>query len=142
MPKVHAKEAAKTFKAITKAISEGSIKACHDLSEGGLAVAASEMALASSLGAKIDLAKVPSEGVERDDFLLFSESNSRFLVEVAEKDQPAFEAALKGRAYAQVGKVTQKPKFTAKGIKGPTIIDAGVSDLRAAWKRTLSGGPK
>jgi phosphoribosylformylglycinamidine synthase II len=140
VPQVRAKEAAKTFKAITKAINEGAIKACHDLSEGGLAVAVSEMALASNLGAELDLAKVPSEGVERDDFLLFSESNSRFLVEVAQKDQPAFEAALKGRVYAQIGKVTQTPKLTVKGIKGTTIIAASVSDLRASWKRTLSGG--
>ncbi len=49
VPKVRATKARKTFKALTKAIEKGLVKSCHDLSEGGLAVAASEMALASSL---------------------------------------------------------------------------------------------
>ena len=57
VPKVHAAQAKKTFNAITKAIGKGSVKACHDLSEGGLAVAASEMALASSFGVELDLRK-------------------------------------------------------------------------------------
>jgi phosphoribosylformylglycinamidine synthase len=65
VPQVRCKQAQKTFKAVIKAIKEGTIKACHDLSEGGLAVAAAEMALASDLGATLNLQNVPAEGVER-----------------------------------------------------------------------------
>ena len=71
---------------------EAIVKACHDLSEGGIAVAASEMALAGGLGVELDLMKLPCAEVERDDFALFSESNSRFLVEVAEADKTEFES--------------------------------------------------
>ena len=138
VPKVRATQAKKTYHAITKAMGEGAIKACHDLSEGGLAVAASEMALASGYGAELELNKVQSEAVERDDFVLFSESNSRFLVEVTEKDKTAFEALMKGKAYAEIGKVTKTTRLKIRGLKGSVVVDADVADLRAAWKRTLS----
>ena len=137
VPKVRVDQARKTYYAMTKAIGQGALKACHDLSEGGLAVAASEMALASGFGAELDLSKVPSDSVERDDFLLFSESNSRFLVEVAEKDKTAFEALMKGKPYAEIGKVTKNPHLKIKGLTGFVVVDAPVADLRAAWKRTL-----
>ncbi len=138
VPQVRTEQAAKTFQAVTKAISEGTVKACHDLSEGGLAVAVAEMALATELGVKLDLQKVPAEGVDRDDFLLFSESNSRFIVEVNAKDQEAFEAVMKDASFAQIGTVTQTPQLTITGQKGTTVVDVSVSDLRKAWKRTLS----
>jgi phosphoribosylformylglycinamidine (FGAM) synthase-like enzyme len=69
---------------------------------------------------------------------LFSESNSRFLVEVADKSKAEFEAFMKGKLCALIGKVTQNSKLKIKGIKGGTVIDVAVGDLRAAWKRTLS----
>jgi phosphoribosylformylglycinamidine synthase len=138
VPQVRTQDAAKTFKAVTQAISEGTVKACHDLSEGGLAVAVAEMALAAELGANLNLQNVPAEGIERDDFLLFSESNSRFIVEVNAKDQEAFEAAMKDTTFAQIGTVTKNPQLTITGQKGSIIVDASVSELREAWKRTLS----
>jgi phosphoribosylformylglycinamidine synthase len=69
---------------------------------------------------------------------MFSESNSRFLVEVSPKNKAAFEATMKGKAYAEIGKVTKNPRLTIKGLKGAKVVDAAVSDLRAVWKRTLS----
>ncbi len=59
VPKVKGAKAKRTFRAVTKAIDEGLVKSCHDLSEGGLAVAAAEMAFASGYGLEIDLSKVP-----------------------------------------------------------------------------------
>ncbi len=137
VPKVRLAQARKTYYAMTKAIRKGTIKACHDLSEGGLAVTAAEMALASDYGMEIDLSKVPTEP-GRDDFILFSESNSRFLVEVALKDKEDFETQMKSKVYSLIGKVTEKPRFTVKGLKGTTVVDASVPELRKAWKRTLS----
>jgi len=138
VPKLRAVQARKTYYALTKAIGAGTVKACHDLSEGGLAVAAAEMALASSYGVEIDLRKLPSETLKRDDFALFSESNSRFLVEVAKQDREAFEKLMKGKAYAAIGKVTKTPRLTIRGLKGALAVDAQIADLRASWKRTLS----
>jgi phosphoribosylformylglycinamidine synthase II len=137
VPKVSAVQARKTYYALTKAIGAGTVRACHDLSEGGLAVAAAEMALAGGYGAELDLRKVLAEPLKRDDFALFSESNSRFLIEVAEKDRENFETLMKGKC-AEIGKVTKTPRLTIRGLKGALAVDASIEDLRASWKRTLS----
>jgi phosphoribosylformylglycinamidine synthase len=108
------------------------------LSEGGLAVAAAEMTLASNYGAELELRKIPTETLKRNDFALFSESNSRFLVEVTKKDRKSFESLMKGGACAQIGIVTKTPRLTIRGLKGTVAIDVSVADLRESWKSTLS----
>ena len=138
VPKVRVVQARKTYYALTKAIDAGTVRACHDLSEGGLAVAAAEMTLASGYGAELELRKIPVKTLKRNDFALFSESNSRFLVEVAKKDRESFENLMKGKACAAIGKVTKTPRLTIRGLKGAVAVDASVVDLRANWKRTLS----
>jgi|Deesub1362A_J573_1020465.scaffolds.fasta_scaffold00053_21 phosphoribosylformylglycinamidine synthase len=66
------------------------VYSCHDLSEGGLTVAVAEMCIASGLGAEIDL-----RGIEGKPFVkLFSESNTRWLVEVSEGDADDYVAFL------------------------------------------------
>ena len=140
VPKVRKAQAKKTFRAITKTIDVGLVKACHDLSEGGLAVAAAEMTLAGGFGLELNLGKVPRKAVDRDDYVLFSESNSRFLVEIPDKAKAEFEAMMKGTAFAEIGKVTNSPKFTVRGLDGENKVDASSSDLRRSWKATLSNG--
>jgi phosphoribosylformylglycinamidine synthase len=140
VPKVRANQATKTFKAITKAVDLGLVKACHDLSEGGLGVAAAEMAFAGGYGMELHLRKVPTGNLNRNDFILFSESNSRFLVEVSQKAKEEFEALLRGVAFAEIGKVTKTPRLCVYGLKDEVVVDASLNDLLASWKRTLSGG--
>jgi phosphoribosylformylglycinamidine synthase subunit PurSL len=89
---------------------------------------------------ELNLKKLPAKYVERNDFALFSESNSRFIVEVAQKDKEIFETIMKGKVCAKIGKVTKNPSLTIKSLKGTTVVDASVADLRASWKRTLSSG--
>ncbi|NOZ05198.1 MAG: phosphoribosylformylglycinamidine synthase, partial [Chloroflexi bacterium] len=94
-------------RALHRAMREGLVRACHDLSEGGLGVAAAEMARAGRLGLRLDLARVPrDDDVTRADTILFSESNGRFLAEVRPADAAAFETALGGCVCAEVGEVT------------------------------------
>jgi phosphoribosylformylglycinamidine synthase len=119
----------------------GLIRSCHDLSEGGLAVAAAEMAFAGGLGLEIDLCKLPCKGVERNDFELYSESNSRFLIEVAEADKAEFDALMKGKGCAEIGKVTEKESLLIHGLNGKIAVDASLAELRKSWKKTLSGEP-
>jgi len=140
VPEVRGARAKKGFRAVTRAIDCGLVKACHDLSDGGLAVAAAEMAFAGGYGLELDLRKVPAKGLGRDDFVLFSESNSRFLVEVSEKAQDEFEGLMKGRVCAKVGKVTKSPRLCVKGLAGGVVVDALLGDLLKSWKLTLSGG--
>jgi len=140
VPKVRGAQARKGFRAVTRAIDCGLVKACHDLSEGGLAVAAAEMAFAGGYGLELDLRKVLAKGLGRDDFVLFSESNSRFLVEVSEKARDEFEGLMNGKACSEVGKVTKSPRLCVRGLAGGVVVDASVGDLLKSWKRTLSGG--
>jgi phosphoribosylformylglycinamidine synthase len=82
-PQVRA-SAPKVMQAVTRAIKARKILACHDLSEGGLCAAAAEMAIGGGLGVRIEPTTVPTgEAIERTDIVLFSESPSRFLLEVA-----------------------------------------------------------
>jgi len=140
VPKVRGSQARRVFRAITRAIDSGLVKACHDLSEGGLGVAGAEMTFAGGYGLELDLRKVPGKGLGRDDFVLFSESNSRFLVEVSAKAKDEFEGLMKGKAYAEIGKVTKSPRLYIRGLSGKVVADASVRDFLASWKQTLSSG--
>ncbi|MGE5638139.1 MAG: AIR synthase-related protein, partial [Chloroflexota bacterium] len=140
VPRVNKLTAKQTFEAITKTIDLGLIKACHDLSEGGLGVAAAEMALAGGFGIELDLAKAPRNGFDRDDHILFAESNSRFLIEVSEESKAEFELSMKGKIFAEIGKVTSNPRFMVRGLDGTIKADISQTDLRKSWKATLSSG--
>jgi len=137
VPRVRPNQARKTFEAITRAIDLGVVKACHDLSEGGLAVAAAEMAFAGGYGMELNLRKVPGKALKRDDFVLFAESNSRFLVEVSEKGREDFEALMEGKVYAEIGRVTKAPRLCIYGLEDAVVVDTALCDLMASWKRTL-----
>jgi phosphoribosylformylglycinamidine synthase len=138
VPKVKGAKAKRTFKAVTKAIDSGLVKSCHDLSEGGLAVAAAEMAFAGGHGLELDLRKVPGKDLARNDFLLFSESNSRFLIEAAEADREDFEDLMRGKGCTLIGKVTKEQKLIVHGLNGKVVVDTTLETLRRSWKKTLS----
>ncbi|MDR2708321.1 MAG: phosphoribosylformylglycinamidine synthase subunit PurL [Nitrososphaerota archaeon] len=137
VPKLQPVKARKNYYNLTKAIGYGMVKSCHDLSEGGLAVAAAEMALASNIGMTIDLKAVPAKEITRNDSILFSESNSRFLIEVSPKDRYDFEALMKN-SCTLIGEVTDTKKLQIHGLNSNLIIDTDLSQLRAAWKKTLT----
>jgi phosphoribosylformylglycinamidine synthase len=121
--------ALQTARALHRAICQGLVRACHDLSEGGLAVAAAEMALAGGWGLNLDLASLPiTSEVDHPLVTLFSESNGRWLVEVAPEKREAFEDLMQGCRLARCGEVTARPWLKI----GPIEIE--VSRLNAAWR--------
>ncbi|MBN1955910.1 MAG: phosphoribosylformylglycinamidine synthase subunit PurL [Anaerolineae bacterium] len=128
-------DAIETMRALHRAMRRGLVRACHDPSEGGLGVAAAEMALAGRLGLEFDLAALPrAPDVERDDRALFAESSGRFLVEVAPDDAPAFEQTMAGRPCARIGRVTGDGTFHVRGLAGDEIVKCAVETLRRAWQ--------
>jgi phosphoribosylformylglycinamidine synthase len=138
VPLVDVKAGPKNAASIVKAIDSGFVKACHDVSEGGLAVAAAEMAFTGDLGLDLWLESVPrSRNLTRNDHVLFSESNSRFLVEVDRKNAKDFEGIMKGNAFSKVGRVKASKNFTVHGLKDKACIDTDLRRLRAAWKSTF-----
>jgi phosphoribosylformylglycinamidine synthase subunit PurSL len=139
VPQVRGETSRKTMAALSSAVQKGLVKSCHDLSEGGIGVAAAEMAFAGGLGMSIDLKNVPlGEAISRDDNILFSESNSRFLVEVTPSNQKVFEQALSGTDFARIGKVTKGTKLEVTSLKGAVILSADIADLKEAWQKPLS----
>jgi phosphoribosylformylglycinamidine synthase len=138
VPRVRANQASRIFNAITKAIDQGLIRACHDLSEGGMAVGMAEMAFAGGYGVELDLKEVPSTNLNRDDFVLFSESNSRFLVGVSEKAKKPFEKLMKGTTIGVIGRATRSQRLCVRGLSGKVVVDVSVDDMMASWKQAFS----
>jgi phosphoribosylformylglycinamidine synthase len=137
VPVVDAAAAKAGYERLTGAICKGLVASCHDCSDGGLGVALAETAFAGGLGMKIGLAAVPREDIERDDFLLFSESQSRFVVTVHPDKEEAFSAALKGTTLARIGLVTEEPILICIGLKGDVALSASIARLKEAWQRPL-----
>jgi phosphoribosylformylglycinamidine synthase II len=138
VPRVDSKRGKRLMDALSAAMEKGLVKACHDLSEGGIGVAAVEMAFAGSLGIVIHLAQVPlGEAMNRDDYVLFSESNTRFLVELAPDDRHQFEGMMAGVDFAAIGQVTNKGKVEVYGLGGEVVLSALNSELKEAWQRPL-----
>jgi phosphoribosylformylglycinamidine synthase len=137
VPKVNAERAMGLYRALSKAIREGLVASCHDCSDGGLGVALAETAFSGGLGMDVDLAAVPASGIARDDEMLFSESQSRFVVTVRPEKKAAFEAALAGSTFACIGAVLAEGVFRVKGLKGSVIVEEKIADLKEAWQRTL-----
>ena len=107
-----------------KASDKMLIRSCHDCSDGGLAVAAAEMCISGDIGAKLDLSRMGDLSAERK---LFSESNTRWIAEVEEKDVAEFEKIMGPDAIC-IGR-TGGDRFTVKG----TGIDISVKEIRKAW---------
>jgi len=149
-PKVYPREAKKVFNALSKSSSKKIIKAMHDCSEGGIGVAAAEMAFSGGLGMDIFLSEVPYSAAlssqlsavsrlrkNRNDYILFSESNSRFIVEVEKRHQKEFEAALKGLSYGLIGCITKEKDFKVFGVDGKLCVNANITELKEAWAKPL-----
>jgi phosphoribosylformylglycinamidine (FGAM) synthase-like enzyme len=138
VPKVHAQKAKALYESLHRAIRAGLVASCHDCSDGGLGVALAETAFAGGLGLEIDLRAVPAEGIARNDELLFSESQSRFVITVAPGSRDAFEAHLGGSPFARIGTVIPEQILRIDGIEGTRIISEELAALKAAWQKPLA----
>ena len=132
VPKVRIEEAKKSMESLSRAIREGLVLSCHDCSEGGLAVAAAEMAFAGHVGLRIDLPKIPSDA-DKDYKILFSESNSRFLVEVEKKNEEHFEEMT---GAAKIGETCSGKKLTFFK-ESRDVINSDLEKLKKSWKSAI-----
>lgn len=154
VPKVDLENASLVMDRLTTAIRIGTVRACHDLSEGGLGVALAEMAFAGGVGADVDLGMVPfvlgatgeattdvqqnsSVFAGRSDVILFSESPTRWLCEVTPDDADRFEAALKGVPKRRIGQTIRTARLRVRGINGDLVVNTPLDELKAAWQETL-----
>jgi phosphoribosylformylglycinamidine synthase len=138
VPKVRPEAAKILYRRLGQAIQEGLVASCHDCSDGGLGVAVAESAFAGGLGAEIDLSRVPAEAVIRDDELMFSESQSRFIATIRPENRATFENILGDSTFAAIGVVTHDGLLKVKGLAGSVIAEQGISSLKEAWQKPLS----
>jgi len=124
--------------AVGRAVRAGLVRSCHDLTEGGLAVAAAEMAFAGQLGLDIDLAKVRTDGDLGDAARMFSESNGRYLVEVEPGHEEGFLKELGEVPVAKLGAVTPKQQLRITGAAGAALVDGRLDELHDAWRTGLA----
>jgi phosphoribosylformylglycinamidine synthase len=116
------------YRALHRTIRAGVVRSCHDLSEGGLAVALAEMALGGRLGIDADIG---SDGLSPLT-LLYSESNGRLIIEVAPGDAAALEAQFAGVPLTRIGTVSDEPILKIR-IDGSPQITLPVEDMVNAW---------
>jgi phosphoribosylformylglycinamidine synthase len=134
-PQVNLELAPRVFAKLHSAIQRGLVRACHDLSEGGLAVALAEMAFAGGVGA--DVTELRAIGSEADEVLLFSESQSRFLIEVSPANATAVQQCFADVPLTRIGQTTKEPRLRIAGASGEWIIWAQLADLKEAWQKPL-----
>jgi len=138
VPRVDPRKGKRLMNALSAAMEKGLVKACHDCSEGGIGVAAAEMAFAAGLGMTIYLKRVPlGEPINRDDIVLFSESNTRFFVEVAPKHKAKFEKMMTGIDFNAIGRVTNNQRLEVYGLTGKRVLSALLAELKEAWQKPL-----
>ena len=120
---------------ILSAIEKEYVVSCHDVSEGGIGVCLSEMAIGGDIGAIADISEI-GNGL-RTDFKLFSESNTRWFVEVKKEKQKDFEKLLekKDTPFLRIGE-TKGKKLVIKDNK-ETFIDVDISVLCDCWKNAI-----
>ena len=139
VPTLDVEQAKQVYSAVHASIDAGLIRSCHDLSEGGLAVAIAEMAFAANLGVELSLDPIESEEIPDDDLqtvLLFSESNTRFLVEVSESDADAFEQQMEGLPVYRLGNVTTTDRLDIT-LNGANVLSSLLATMKDAWQSPL-----
>ena len=137
VPQVEALPAKRRYQTLRKAVMGRLVNACHDCSDGGLAVALAEMCLGGRLGAAVDLGRVPaSPDCAQALELLYAESHSRLVVSVASGNVASFEKLFMGQWLAPIGRVTDDGRLTVLQA-GRELMSPGVEDLARAFKATL-----
>ena len=114
---------------ILKAIDEGLVVSCHDISHGGLAVTLAEMSIGGNIGAEVNLAPI---GFMRPDFKLFSESPSRWVCEVKKGKEKEFEEIVKAK---RIGTVEGENLKVRDGNRW--LFNIHLNILRDAWRSAL-----
>ncbi len=135
VPQTDPKTLRHCMKGLLTSMKKQYIASCHDLSEGGLGVCLAEMAIGGNIGAIIDVSTMNKE--LRTDFKVFSESNTRWVVEVKKEKQTQFEKQLQ-KDHAQfliLGTIKEKNLIIKD--EGKTMVDLTVESLRECWRKPI-----
>jgi phosphoribosylformylglycinamidine synthase II len=127
VPKVDLKTDKKNRLAVLDLIEKGLIDFVHDCSKGGIGTALAELAITGNLGINIDLKKIPNN-CSRHDYLLFSESHSRFIIGTSQPDRLKGILSRRKCIFSEIGK-TDPTKTLNLHYSGKEIINLSNDDL-------------
>ena len=113
-------------------IERSAVVSCHDISDGGLAVALAEMCIGGDVGTEVDLSKMEKL---RSDVKLFSESNTRWLVELKKGKEKQLPRDRKVKV-TRLGSVGGSSLSISSGKK---LVDLEVDELARSFNSTLWG---
>jgi phosphoribosylformylglycinamidine synthase len=135
VPKVDIIILKNSMNSILSSVDKKLVESCHDISEGGIGVCISEMAIGGDIGSEVDLTKISKN--LRSDFKLFSESNTRWIIEIKKEKQASFERELKknNTPFTIIG-ITKRKNVLIKDNK-KIYINQKVSILRDLWKNSI-----
>jgi len=121
-------------RAVASLIAEGLVAAAHDCSDGGLLVAAAEMAFAGRVGLDLDVAALPTTGDVDDNAKCFAETPSRYLLEVAPENTGDVQSKLQeaGAPFAVIGAFAEHNRLTLGNA-----VDESLDELRDLWLKPL-----
>jgi phosphoribosylformylglycinamidine synthase len=135
VPQVNRRQAPNIFRALHRAIVDRLVRACHDVSDGGLAVAIAEMAFAGMVGAELDqLSTIPAKS---DLVRLFSESPTRFVVEIRPESALTFERIFENLPVFRIGRTIAEPLLRIETTEGRGSLTVPLNELKTAWRRPL-----
>ncbi len=125
---------------LRQAIMAGLVASAHDLSDGGLAVAAAEACIASGFGAVLEL---PTDA-GRLDRLLFAEGGARVLMSLRPSQEQAWQEMLATHQAAplpalatKIGRVGEAGAALSIEQNGTILLSLEVEELRASYENAL-----
>jgi phosphoribosylformylglycinamidine synthase len=135
--------AKRIFATLHRLIRDGLISACHDISDGGLAIALAEMCIAGELGAEVYLNnfQINARDGKRDEVtakLLFDENSTQFIVTVRLDRKAQFEKIMKYLPYYLIGKTTNKLSMKVWDPTDRLVVELPIEYLTKIWTNTLS----
>jgi len=139
IPRVDLSQGPRNAAAVAKLIAQGLVASAHDCSDGGLLIAAAEMAFAGRIGLDINLAGVPTREPLSEFEACFAETPSRYLLEVAPGKLDGVIRTLRelNVPFGQVGTFASHDKLTVRSAKAGRLMEESLDGLREAWKKPL-----
>ncbi|OYT59219.1 hypothetical protein B6U81_06435 [Thermoplasmatales archaeon ex4484_30] len=118
---------------VVEAIENGLIVSCHDVSNGGIGIALAEMVIGGK-GAEVCLYSLPNL---RTDIKLFSETNTRWVVEVRKEKEEDFRKLFSDLKIYKIGSVKGRKLIVYDGDEMEKFIDIDKEELHNAWSKRL-----
>ena len=130
LPETDLDRGPKTAHAVAAVIAAGGVFAAHDASEGGVLLAAAEMAFAGGIGLALDMASITGD-LESKAVACFAETPSRYLLEVCPDRLDALAETLGDIPHRVIGTFDDTDRVHCDGF------DVALTELHTVWTNGL-----